>query len=148
MPWGSAVSLWWGYTWRMAIFALIGGVGSAFLRLAGLQLGTIYLLTLLVWPAISLLAMRLAVSSHAGRLLGWVQAAGYWWSFVWRICLYGALIGIVTGGLVSAVVGQPQEHPSFLPFAWLLTLGPAAIVTFRQVLHAQSPTVESVRGSS
>ena len=112
-----------------------GGVQARFMYFAGLCVG---------FP-LSVLALKLALAKQLQTPPDWIAALSYWWSFFWRVCLYGAAVGFIAGLFVAIFLGRPMDHPEGFWLSWLVTLGPASIFALRQVLkkHCNVPASSS-----
>lgn len=134
----------------MAAFGVLWSVAFGFMvsQIAGAQPALCYFVGLLLWFPVSVFAMKLAVGRYVGQRPSWKSSIAYWWSLAWRLFLYSALVGVVLGLLVSALVGRPSEHPGFVLLGWFVTFGPVAIMSFRQVMLAHSLAGVSQGGCS
>jgi hypothetical protein len=150
VSWTNALSLWWSFTWRMTVFAVLWSVAFGFVvsLIAGAQPVLCYFVGLLVWFPVSVFTMKLAVGRYVGQPQSWRGSIAYWWSLMWRLTLYALLVGFILSVLVSALVGRPSEHPGFVFFGWFIIFGPMEVVTFRQVVAVHSLSVAPKIGST
>jgi hypothetical protein len=140
VSWKNALLLWWSFTWRMGIFAVLlsASFGFIVMLIADEQPAICHFFGLFAWFPVSIFAIKLAVSRYAGRRQSWNNSIAFWWSLMWRLCLYAVPTGLILGIIVSIFVGRTSEHPNFQYLGWLIIFGPVAVGVFRRVIAIHS----------
>lgn len=140
VTWREALGLWWNFNWRLLGIAILYGVATSLIvtPMVGVQPALMYYLGVLGWFPTSIWLMRVVIRRFTGITPSWKTTFGFWLSFLWRICLYAILTGLVAGILVAAFLGKTRDHPEFLIPMWILVYGPIQIATFHQVTRAHS----------
>lgn len=140
MSWKNAFLLWWALMWRLVVPLVLFDVIFAFIVrvVAGPHPIVCDLVGFVAWFPISILATKLAIGRYVGQVQSWKSSIRYWWSLMWRLTIYGAVIGFLLSIVVSAIVGRPSEHPGFVFLGLFVTYGPVAIIAVRQMAIVHS----------
>ncbi len=152
ISWTKALALWWSFTWRFIAFGLpfifvVGFIAYPVAQALGIpesdhQIAVV--LGQLLWFPASVLALRFALLRYPELFVAtafrftWAKTFSVWWSFLWRISVYGLLIGLLLGLFVSVFVGRPSEHPGYLLVTILVGVVPIELAALRGAVSKQT----------
>ena len=82
--------------------------------------------------------------------LTWENTLPVWWSFFWRACIFGVLLGVAFGsvtGIAAAVLGAVGKGEVWGGNVGLIAFIPASIWAMKNALSKHLPALAQVPGA-